>query len=85
MPVKGAKLCGAKCRTKGGAPCEMPATKGSGYTRCRMHGGNHYKNKKHGKTTVRAKEERKMERAFLKKMKAVTRKILEKNNEVSAV
>jgi len=81
MPVKGVKLCGAKCRTKGGAPCEMAATKGSGYTRCRMHGGNHYKNKTHGKTTIRAKEQRKKERDFLKEMKAVTREIMEKTRD----
>lgn len=78
MPVKGAKLCGAKCRTKGGAPCEMAATKGSGYLRCRMHGGNHYKNKTHGKTTLMAKEQRGKERAFLKEMKAASREIADK-------
>lgn len=78
MPIKGAILCGAKCRTKRGAPCEMAATKGSGYTRCRMHGGNHFKNKTHGKTTIRAKEERKKESDLLKEMKDVTREIKEK-------
>lgn len=75
MPVQGVILCGAKCRTKGGAPCEMIATKGSGYTRCRMHGGNHYKNKTHGKTTKRAKDQRKTERQLLNEMKAVLKEI----------
>lgn len=77
MPVKGAILCGAKCRSKGGEPCEMPATKGSGYTRCRMHGGNHFKRKTHGKATKRAKEQRKRERQLLKEMKAISKEIKE--------
>ena len=50
-----------------------------------MHGGNHFKNKTHGKTTKRAKEERKMERALLKEMKAVTREILEKERSISSI
>lgn len=79
MPIKGVRLCGAKCRTKGGAPCEMAATIGSGRTRCKMHGGYHFKNKTHGKTTIRAKEQRKKESALLKEMKAVTREIAEKS------
>ena len=74
MPVKGAKLCGAKCRTKGGEPCAGPAMKNG---RCRMHGGVFYKRETHGKTTLRAKEQRKQERAFLKEMKSVSREIKE--------
>lgn len=81
MPVKGAILCGAKCRSKGGEPCEMTATKGSGYTRCKMHGGNHYKNKTHGKTTKRAKEQRKKERDLLREMKAITMEIRKREPE----
>jgi len=72
MPIKGVKLCGAKCRTKGGDPCEGPAMKNG---RCRMHGGVFYKRETHGKTTLRAKEQRKRERDFLKEMKACTREV----------
>lgn len=66
MPVKGVKLCGAKCRTKGGAPCEAPAMENG---RCRMHGGVFHKRETHGKTTKRAKEQRRKEAAFLKELK----------------
>ena len=76
MPVKGAKLCGAKCRTKGGAPCEGPAMKNG---RCRMHGGVFYKRETHGETTLIAKERRKKERDFLKEMKACNREIDQRN------
>lgn len=40
--VAGRRLCGAKRRKKGGAPCELPAgwnTSHPGYGRCRLHGG----------------------------------------------
>ena len=40
MPIRGVKLCNAKCRTKGGAPCLGPGMKNG---RCRMHGGVFYK------------------------------------------
>ncbi|MFZ0565790.1 MAG: hypothetical protein WAM28_06365 [Chlamydiales bacterium] len=79
MPVKGARLCGAKCRTKGGEPCTGPAMKNG---RCRMHGGVFYKRETHGMTTLRAKEQRKKERAFLKEMKGISREIVE-NREFS--
>jgi len=82
MPVKGAKICGAKCRTKGGAPCEQPAMKNG---RCKMHGGVFYRRETHGKTTLRAKNQRKQERAFLREMKAVTREIKEKGEGFSAI
>ncbi len=80
MPVRGAKLCGAKCRTKGGLPCEQPAMKNG---RCRMHGGVFYKRETHGMTTLRAKKQRKAERAFLREMKAVSREIMEKTRGIS--
>ena len=66
MPIIGVKICGAKCRTKNGAPCEQPAMKNG---RCRMHGGVFYKRETHGGTTLRAIEQRKNERAILKDMK----------------
>ncbi len=63
---KGIKRCGARCRTKGGAPCLGPAMKNG---RCRMHGGVFSRLEKHGRSTLKAKAERKQERAFLKEMK----------------
>jgi hypothetical protein len=72
MPIKGVKLCGAKCRTKGGAPCEQPGMKNG---RCKMHGGVFCKREKHGCMTLRAKEERRKEHAFLKEMKALNTEI----------
>lgn len=75
MPIKGVKPCGAKCRTKGGAPCGQPGMKNG---RCKMHGGVFYKRETHGRATLRAKEQRKKERAFLYEMKAVNKEI-EKN------
>ncbi|MDB2614336.1 hypothetical protein N9Y92_04190 [Chlamydiales bacterium] len=50
----------------------MPATLGSGRLRCRLHGGFNYKRATHGKTTVRAVQQRKKERAFLREMKIVS-------------
>jgi hypothetical protein len=72
MPIPGTKLCGAKCRTKGGWPCCQPGMKNG---RCRMHGGVFYKRETHGRTTLRAKSERKMERALLNEMKGGIGKI----------
>lgn len=72
MPVRGAKLCGARCRTKGGDPCLQPGMKNG---RCRMHGGVFYKRETHGATTLRAKAERRSERALLREMKAVNEEI----------
>jgi hypothetical protein len=43
--------------------------------RCRMHGGIFFKREKHGRMTLRAKNERKMERAFLNEMKGLSREI----------
>lgn len=72
MPIRGVKICGAKCRTKGGASCEQPGMKNG---RCRMHGGVFFRREKHGKMTLKAKSERKMERAFLKEMKGISREV----------
>lgn len=72
MPIKGVKLCGAKCRTKGGEPCLQPGMKNG---RCKMHGGVFYKREIHGGRTLRAIQQRKQERAFLKEMRALTREI----------
>lgn len=72
MPIKGVKLCGARCRTKGGAPCEQP---GMANGRCKMHGGVFCRREIHGNSTLRAKAERKKERAFLREMRAVNEEI----------
>lgn len=72
MPIKGAKLCGAKCRTKGGAPCEQPGMQNG---RCKMHGGVFFRREKHGGMTLRAKERRKKEREILREMRACNREI----------
>jgi len=76
MPIRGVRICGARCRTKNGAPCEQPGMKNG---RCRMHGGVFFRRETHGGKTLRAKAWRKKERAVLKEMKAVGRKIFEKN------
>lgn len=72
MPIKGAKLCGARCRTKGGAPCEQP---GMANGRFKMHGGVYFRRETHGNTTLRAKAGRKKERDFLREMKAINEEI----------
>lgn len=72
MAIKGAKLCGAKCRTKGGAPCEGLAMKNG---RCRMHGGVFYKRETHGGTTLRAQAQRKRERDLLNDMKNINQEV----------
>jgi hypothetical protein len=46
--------------------------------RCKMHGGVFYRRETHGGTTLRAKAQRKRERAILKEMKTVIREIMEK-------
>lgn len=74
MPIRGVKVCGAKCRTKDGAPCEQPGMQNG---RCRMHGGVFYRKEKHGRMTLRAKKERKRERAVLREMKALAMEIIE--------
>lgn len=66
MPIFGVKTCGARCRTKGGDPCLGPAMKNG---RCRMHGGVFSRLEKHGRATLKAKAERRQERALLKDMK----------------
>ena len=68
MPVKS---CGARARTKNGAPCNGWAMKNG---RCRMHGGA-YKLEKHGMFTLRAKAQRKKENAFLKEIKRMNNQI----------
>ena len=45
--------------------------------RCRMHGGVFYRKEKHGRLTLRAKKERKKERAVLREMKALAMEIVE--------
>lgn len=77
MPIKGVKPCGAKCRTKNGAPCGQPGMQNGC---CKMHGGVFYKRETHGDTTLRAIRQRKQERAFLKEMKALNREIEELEN-----
>lgn len=80
MPVKGVisggcRPCGAKCRTKGGAPCLQPCMKDS--NRCRMHFGHARKLRTHGRLTIAAEEERENQRALLREMKAVNRELEE--------
>lgn len=74
---KGIKRCGARCRTKKGAPCLGPAMKNG---RCRMHGGVFSRLEKHGRATLKAKAERKQERKFLKDLKFLNAKLEGKNN-----
>lgn len=69
MPVK---TCGAKCRTKGGAPCSAWAMKNG---RCRMHGGTKCKIEKHGMYTLRAKSQRKQTNTFLKEIQDMNNQI----------
>lgn len=78
MPIKGVKLCGARCRTKGGAPCTQAGMKNG---RCKMHGGCFYKKETHGYMTLRARAERKKERALLREMSALSQEISEALNE----
>lgn len=78
MPIKGVKLCGARCRTKGGGPCLQPGMKNG---RCKMHGGVFYKRETHGCFTLRAKAERRKERAFLREMLAISKEIEEIQND----
>lgn len=77
MPIKGVKICGARCRTKGGAPCEQP---GMSNGRCKMHGGVFRYRETHGCTTLRAIVERKKERDFLREMKAINKDIKRSEN-----
>lgn len=84
MPVKGivsggCQPCGARCRTKGGAPCLSPAMKES--NRCRMHFGHARKLRTHGRLTIAAEQERKQHRELLKEMKAINEKIKENEKE----
>jgi len=72
MPIKGVKPCGAKCRTKNGAPCGQPGMQNG---RCKMHGGVFYRRETHGNTTLRAIVSRRQELALLNEMKALNRKI----------
>ncbi len=78
MPIKGCRLCGARCRTKDGAPCEQPAMKGS--NRCKMHFGHSRELKTHGRLTILAQTERKQLQAFLKEMKLFTSEFLRLGN-----
>lgn len=78
MPIYGVKTCGARCRTKGGAPCFGPAMKNG---RCRMHGGVYSRLEKHGRATLKAKAKRKQERILLREMKGLTDSLEGLNNE----
>jgi hypothetical protein len=78
MPVRGCRPCGAKCRTKNGAPCLQPAMKES--NRCRMHFGHARKLRTHGRLTLQVKEERKQQRALLREMKVVNQEIADATN-----
>ena len=72
MAFKGTKSCGAKCRTKGGAPCLGPSMKNG---RCRMHGGTKGRLAKHGRETVTAHAQRDQEKKILKEMKNLSNDI----------
>ena len=67
-------LCGAKSRQNNGAPC-----RGNGMAngRCRMHRGVAYKEETHGRTTLRAKKQRKQESTFIRKIFAINKSIKE--------
>lgn len=80
MPVRGVRICGAKCRTKNGGLCEQPGMKNG---RCRMHGGVFFRREKHGRMTVMAKNERKMERAVLREIKGINKEIHRLTSKVS--
>jgi hypothetical protein len=72
MPIRGVKTCGARCRTKGGAPCLNPGMKNG---RCRMHGGVFSKRETHGRTTLRARAERMHENSLLREMESLAKTI----------
>lgn len=78
MPIKGVRLCGAKCRSKNGAPCLNPAMRGS--ERCRMHFGHSRRLITHGRLTNKACRERKQQKILLKEMREINKEI-EKMNE----
>jgi hypothetical protein len=79
MAFPGSRLCGAKCRTKGGAPCLNPALKES--NRCRMHGGYTHRLRTHGRLTLKAKEERKRQGGLLKQMKQMQKELMKVGGE----
>jgi hypothetical protein len=78
MPIRGVKLCGAKCRTKNGGPCSQPGMQNG---RCKMHGGVFFRRETHGETTLRAIKKRKQERALLNEMRQLNREIEAITNE----
>lgn len=78
MPIRGVKLCGAKCRTKGGAPCLQPGMKNG---RCKMHGGVFCRRETHGCTTLRARAERRKELALLREMNSLNDEIDKANKD----
>lgn len=79
MPVNGCRPCGAKCRTKSGAPCLQPAMRDS--NRCRMHFGHARKLRTHGRLSIFAEEERRQQREFLREMKAMNSEIQSANDD----
>lgn len=72
MPIRGVQLCGARCRTKCGAPCLQPGMQNG---RCKMHGGCFYKKEIHGRSTLRARAERQKEHSFLREMKSLSQEL----------
>lgn len=65
-PYMPQKKCGARCRTKGGAPCLGWAMKNG---RCRMHGGVLSKREIHGRQTLRARTRRSRDWKTFKELK----------------
>lgn len=55
-PDSKAPKCGAACRTKGGAPCDQPPSKGQ--KRCRMHGASTKAAKRKGAERVAEQQAR---------------------------
>jgi hypothetical protein len=79
----GSPRCGARARTRGGAPCQAPAVRGK--KRCRMHGGSRGTGAppgeangmfKHGRFTKQAKQVSKFFRQMAKDGEAMVAKTL---------
>ncbi len=82
MPIPGTTPCGARCRTKDGAPCLNAAMRNG---RCRMHGGALHKRCKHGRETLIARSERRLGNALLREMKQFNKEIGAAINEGSRI
>lgn len=72
MQIITRKTCGAKCRTKQGAPCLGPSMANG---RCRMHNGGASKRATHARETNYAKLQRKKESVFLKEIRSINEEI----------